>query len=231
MAALLVRYHAGHAAARNADPMISCRPQDYRLGEPIGYGASSVVYLSKFYPLAEAAPFIVCAVKVIDVDRLSKAADIDRLRRETQLMALSKHTNVVRVRGEWIEGSKLFIAVRYMSPGSMLDICRYGWTEGFDEVVIATVLKQAIAGLKCTSSSVAALTSSQICIRMDGCIGTLRRQICSWTTTGRCCWPTLASPPPSSKMLLPVPSIRPSPRAERRRASHLWGHRAGWRPR
>lgn len=40
-----------------------------------------------------------------------------RYRRETQLMALSKHPNVLRVRGEWIEGSKLCIAVRYMSHG------------------------------------------------------------------------------------------------------------------
>lgn len=37
--------------------------------------------------------------------------------RETQLMALSKHPNVLRVRGEWIDGSKLYIACRYMSPG------------------------------------------------------------------------------------------------------------------
>jgi hypothetical protein len=32
-------------------------------------------------------------------------------------MALSKHPNVLRVRGEWIDGSKLCIAVRYMSHG------------------------------------------------------------------------------------------------------------------
>lgn len=33
-------------------------------------------------------------------------------------MALSKHPNVLRVRGEWIDGSKLCIAVRYMSHGA-----------------------------------------------------------------------------------------------------------------
>jgi hypothetical protein len=33
-------------------------------------------------------------------------------------MALSKHPNVLRVRGEWIAGSKLYIAVRFMTHGS-----------------------------------------------------------------------------------------------------------------
>lgn len=81
-------------------------------------------------------------------------------------MALSKHPNVLRVRGEWIEGeivadtrrrcsltpfcalgSKLYIACRYMSPGSLLDISRFAFQDGFDEVVIATALKQTLEGL------------------------------------------------------------------------------------
>lgn len=44
-------------------------------------------------------------------------------------------------------GSKLFIACRYMSPGSLLDISRYAFPDGFDEAVIATVLKQTLDGL------------------------------------------------------------------------------------
>lgn len=64
-------------------------------------------------------------------------------------MALSKHTNVLRVRGEWVEGSKLYIAVRFMSPGSLLDIARWAFPDGFEESVIATVLKQALDGLIC----------------------------------------------------------------------------------
>lgn len=97
-----------------------------------------MVYRATYSP-GTGAP-IPCAIKVVDVDRLSSAGDIDRLRRfvsstclltvkfsniraihyrETQLMALSKHPNVLRVRGEWIEGSKLYIACRYMAPGSI----------------------------------------------------------------------------------------------------------------
>ncbi|GAA5889674.1 hypothetical protein JCM5296_002428 [Sporobolomyces johnsonii] len=130
-------------------PLYSCRPGDYEIGESIGFGSSSVVHLATFCP-AKASPKpapLPCAVKVIDVDKLSSAGDIDRLRRETQLMALSKHPNVLRVRGEWIEGSKLYIAVRYMTHGSLLDISRYAFPDGFDENVIATALQQALHGL------------------------------------------------------------------------------------
>ena len=62
-------------------------------------------------------------------------------------MSLSKHPNVLRVRGCWVSGSKLHIATRLMSAGSMLDIMRFSHAEGFEETVIATVLKQALEGL------------------------------------------------------------------------------------
>ncbi|KAK4701835.1 serine/threonine-protein kinase OSR1/STK39, partial [Phenoliferia sp. Uapishka_3] len=138
-------------AVKDDWPLYSCRPHDYTIGAPIGFGASSIVHLATYSPTSSSTQPrpepILCAIKIIDVDRLSRAGDIDRLRRETQLMALSKHPNVLRVRGEWIEGSKLFIACRYMSPGSLSDIAKYAHQDGFDEVVIATVLKQALEGL------------------------------------------------------------------------------------
>ena len=93
-------------------------PLTNQLGAVIGMGASSVVYEATFKPLGA-----VCAVKVIDCDRLSTNA-IDRVRREIQLMSLSKHTNVLRVRGTWMAETKLMIAERFMASGSMHDIVR-----------------------------------------------------------------------------------------------------------
>ncbi|PWN89124.1 kinase-like protein, partial [Acaromyces ingoldii] len=122
-------------------PMYSSQPDDYVIGPSIGFGASSTVYQASFRPLNGRA----CAVKVIDLEAFGR--DTDELRRETQLMSLSKHPNVLRVRGCWVEGSKLHIATRLMSSGSMLDIMRFGWSDGFDEIVIATVLRQALEGL------------------------------------------------------------------------------------
>ncbi|GAA5900519.1 hypothetical protein JCM8208_000522 [Rhodotorula glutinis] len=130
-------------------PLYSCRPSDYEIGPAVGFGAAAVVHLASFCP-AGVTPRpkpLTCAVKIIDVDRMATDADIQRLRMETQLMALSKHPNVLRVRGEWIDGHKLCIAVRYMSHGSLLDISRYAFPDGFPEDVIAAALVQALYGL------------------------------------------------------------------------------------
>ncbi|KAG0149696.1 hypothetical protein CROQUDRAFT_653250 [Cronartium quercuum f. sp. fusiforme G11] len=122
-------------------PMYSNVMSDYEIAEPIGFGASSIVHLACFKPLKE-----LCAVKVIELDRLSQK-EVDNLRRETLLMSLAKHPNVLRVRGEWIQGSKLYIGVRLMRAGSVADIMAYRFPGGLEEVVIATVLIQALAGL------------------------------------------------------------------------------------
>lgn len=122
-------------------PMYSSQPEDYALGDIIGLGASSVVYQAKFLPFNGRA----CAVKVIDMEAFGR--DTEELRRETQLMSLSKHPSVLRVRGCWVSGTKLHIATRLMSSGSLLDIMRYAYRDGFPEDVICTVLKQSLQGL------------------------------------------------------------------------------------
>ncbi|CAD7063396.1 unnamed protein product [Tilletia caries] len=132
---------AQHAGSVMDDyPMYSCHVEDYILGREIGYGASSVVYEAQFKPLGARV-----AVKVIELEAFGR--DTDELRRETQLMSLSKHPNVLRVRGCYLIGSKLHIATRLMAAGSMLDILRFSHPDGFDEIVVATVLKQALQGL------------------------------------------------------------------------------------
>lgn len=62
-------------------------------------------------------------------------------------MALSKHPNVLRVYGSFVNGSKLYIVTPYLSGGSCLDIMKTAFPDGFDEVSIATILKQALEGL------------------------------------------------------------------------------------
>ena len=63
-------------------------------------------------------------------------------------MSLSKHPNVLRVRGTWIDGHKLNIALRLMNKGSAADIMDYAWPGGMEEEVIRCILKQALEGLK-----------------------------------------------------------------------------------
>ena len=67
-------------------------------------------------------------------------------------MSLSKHPNVLRVRGSWLDGHKLHIALRLMNAGSAADVMHYAWPGGMEEEVIRCILKQALEGLKQASS-------------------------------------------------------------------------------
>ncbi|KAJ2920280.1 hypothetical protein MD484_g71, partial [Candolleomyces efflorescens] len=125
----------------------SDRACDYTIGEPIGFGASSIVYAAQWEPQddQDVKP-IPCALKVLDLDSLPPRS-LQLLQRETTLMSLSKHPNVLRVRGSWMEGHKLFIALRLMNKGSAADVMRYGWPGGLEEEVIKCILRQALKGL------------------------------------------------------------------------------------
>ncbi|KAI0961116.1 hypothetical protein AcW1_000284 [Taiwanofungus camphoratus] len=118
---------------------------DYTVGVPIGFGASSTVYTAQYQPPDAPQP-LPCALKVLDLDRLPPHS-LRLLQRETQLMSLSKHPNVLRVRGTWMNGCKLYIAMRLMNAGSAADLMRYGWPGGLEEEVIRCILKQALEGL------------------------------------------------------------------------------------
>ncbi|KAI8876354.1 kinase-like protein [Backusella circina FSU 941] len=115
--------------------------EDFDIGKAIGYGSSAVVYEAIYKPLKKRV-----AVKMIDLDMFERN-QIDELRRETALMALSKHPNVLRVYGSFVNGSKLYIVTPYLSAGSCLDIMKSSFRDGFDEVSIATILRQALDGL------------------------------------------------------------------------------------
>lgn len=132
--------------------VLSDDSSDYTIGPPIGFGASSLVYTATYHPKpsSPSSPTptpIPCALKVVDLDRLPPHA-LALLTQETQLMSLSKHPNVLRVRGTWMDGHKLYIALRLMNAGSAADVMRYAWPGGMDEEVVRCILKQALEGIK-----------------------------------------------------------------------------------
>ncbi|KAI9304793.1 kinase-like domain-containing protein [Cunninghamella echinulata] len=115
--------------------------EDFDIKQPIGYGSSAIVYAAIYLPMKKWV-----ALKMIDLDMFERN-QIDELRRETALMALSKHPNVLKVYGSFVNGSKLYIITPYLSFGSCLDIMKTSFKDGFEEYVIATILKQALEGL------------------------------------------------------------------------------------
>ncbi|KAJ3065765.1 hypothetical protein HDU98_010870 [Podochytrium sp. JEL0797] len=120
----------------------SMRPEDYELGNPIGYGSSAMVYIAKYLPMNK-----IVAVKVIDLDWFDRS-QIDELRREIQIMSLSRHPNLLPVYGSFVNGAKLFIVTPFLSAGSLLDIMKTAYPHGIDEQCIGTILKQALQGLE-----------------------------------------------------------------------------------
>ncbi|KAF7310615.1 STE/STE20/FRAY protein kinase [Mycena chlorophos] len=126
--------------------LFSDRAEDFSLGPPIGFGASSIVYAAEYRPQSDPHKRVPCALKVLDLDKLPPHS-LALLQRETTLMSLSKHPNVLRVRGSWLDNHKLFIALRLMNRGSAADIMKYGWPGGLEEDVIRCILEQALQGL------------------------------------------------------------------------------------
>ncbi|KIY52303.1 kinase-like protein [Fistulina hepatica ATCC 64428] len=127
--------------------LYSDNPEDYTLGPSIGFGASSIVYSALYQPRSSSGSKpIPVALKVLDLDSLPPHA-LSLLKTETTLMSLSKHPNVLRVRGYWMDGHKLYIAMRLMNKGSAADVMRYGWPGGMEEDVIRCILSQALQGL------------------------------------------------------------------------------------
>ncbi|KAJ6604282.1 kinase-like protein [Mycena vulgaris] len=126
--------------------LFSDRFTDYTVGAPIGFGASSIVYAAEYRPQSPAGKRVPCALKVLDLDSLPPHS-LALLQRETTLMSLSKHPNVLRVRGSWMDGHKLYIALRLMNRGSAADVMRYGWPGGMEEDVVRCILRQALQGL------------------------------------------------------------------------------------
>ncbi|CAO3590121.1 unnamed protein product [Absidia cylindrospora] len=116
--------------------------EDYKLGGVIGYGSSAAVHSALYIPRN-----VRVAIKMIDLDMFERN-QIDELRRETALMALSKHENVLPVYNSFVSGSKLCIVTPYLAGGSCLDIMKTSFPDGLDELSIATILKQALEGLR-----------------------------------------------------------------------------------
>lgn len=129
------------SALTNDENIYSMNVDDYVMGEPIGYGSSAVVYIADYKPLNTKV-----AIKMIDLDMFERN-QIDELRREIQIMSLSRHPNLLPVYGSFVNESKLYIVTPYLSAGSCLDITKTAFPDGFDEVSIAIILKQALEGL------------------------------------------------------------------------------------
>ncbi|KAA8530234.1 hypothetical protein F0562_004943 [Nyssa sinensis] len=114
--------------------------KDYKLYEEVGEGVSASVYRALCIPLNE-----IVAIKVLDLEKCNN--DLDGIRREVHIMTLIDHPNVLRAHCSFTTGHSLWVVMPYMSGGSCLHIMKSAYPEGFEELVIATLLREVLKAL------------------------------------------------------------------------------------
>ncbi|PNY10625.1 serine/threonine-protein kinase fray2-like protein [Trifolium pratense] len=118
----------------------SANPNDYRLLEEVGYGASATVYHAIYIPYNEEV-----AVKSLDLDRCN--SNFDDIRKEAQIMSLIDHRNVVKSYCSFVVDRKLWVIMPFMAQGSCLHLMKTAYPDGFEEDAIGSILKETLKAL------------------------------------------------------------------------------------
>ncbi|XP_043706833.1 serine/threonine-protein kinase BLUS1-like isoform X2 [Telopea speciosissima] len=114
--------------------------KEYKLYEEVGDGVSATVYRALCISFND-----IVAIKVLDLEKCNN--DLDGVRREVQTMILIDHPNVLRAHCSFPNGPNLWVVMPYMSGGSCLHIMKSAYPEGFEEPVIATLLREVLKAL------------------------------------------------------------------------------------
>lgn len=114
---------------------------EYKLYEEVGQGVSAIVYRAHCVTYNE-----IVAIKSLDLEKCN--SNLDDIRREAQTMSLINHQNVVKAYCSFVVGQNLWVVMPYMAGGSCLHIMKAAYPDGFDEPVIATVLKESLKALE-----------------------------------------------------------------------------------
>ena len=83
----------------------------------------------------------------LSLDGFSLLTAQEGIRREVQTMTLIDHPNVLRAHCSFTTGHHLWVVMPYMAGGSCLHIMKSSYPEGFEEPVIATLLREVLKAL------------------------------------------------------------------------------------
>ncbi|KAL0683065.1 hypothetical protein Bca4012_049913 [Brassica carinata] len=114
--------------------------KDYELFEEVGEGVSASVYRARCIALNENV-----AIKIMDLEKCRN--DLDTIRKEVHIMSLIEHPNLLKAHCSFIDRNTLWIVMPYMSGGSCFHLMKTVYPQGFEQPIIATLLREVLKAL------------------------------------------------------------------------------------